>query len=290
LAPIKLTAFVWGSIRLILSLASSAGDTLRDVLDMLEEVSLTLPRFHGYEQDLPMDKALETSLLNVYTEVICFYARAIQFFRSHPNILLRRHSWNDFESDFGQTVKRIRRMSSAVESEADLARMRLESAKYREVLDLMKDLKESNLDGDQDIVQCYHVPQSASSQFWGRDTALDAVKSALLPGKKGAGLKTFALYGMGGVGKTQIALQFAEQNREFFDSVLWLRADTVVGMGQSTRDLVQALGLVKNDEDLKDSSGQILKLKTWLRNTSKLSASFHQAHMALQRVTALAVM
>ena len=76
-ADAKLTAFVWGSIRLILTLASSAGDTLRDVLDMLEELSLTLPRFRGYEQNLPMDKALETSLLNVYTEVICFYARAI---------------------------------------------------------------------------------------------------------------------------------------------------------------------------------------------------------------------
>ncbi|KIW65774.1 hypothetical protein PV04_08001 [Phialophora macrospora] len=274
-ADTKLTAFVWGGIRLISSLASSAADTLRDVLDVLEGVSLTLPRFRDYEQDLPMDKALETCLLNVYTEIICFYARAIQFFRSHPNILLRRHCWNDFESDFGQTVKRIRRMSSAVESEADLARMRLESAKYREVLDLMKDFKEGNHDDDQDITQCYHVPQSACSQFWGRDMALDAVKSALLPGRKGAGLKTFALYGMGGVGKTQIALHFAEQNREFFDSVRWLRADTVTGMGQSTGDLVRALGLVKNDEDLKDSSGRISKLKTWLRNTCFCRGQHH---------------
>jgi len=47
-ADAKLTAFVWGSIRLMLTLASSAGDTLKEVLDMLEELSLTLPRLRAY--------------------------------------------------------------------------------------------------------------------------------------------------------------------------------------------------------------------------------------------------
>ncbi|KAK3358381.1 hypothetical protein B0T24DRAFT_644163 [Lasiosphaeria ovina] len=44
-ADAPLTAAVWGSIRLILDQASSATETLKDVLDMLEELSLTLPRF-----------------------------------------------------------------------------------------------------------------------------------------------------------------------------------------------------------------------------------------------------
>jgi NB-ARC domain len=268
-ADAKLTAFVWGSIRLILNLASSAGDTLRDVLDMLEEVSLTLPRFRGYEQNLPMDKELENSLLNVYTEVICFYARAIQFFRSHPNILLRRNGWNDFQVDFGQTLKRIRRLSSTVESEADLARMRLETGKYREVLDLMKDLNDTKLDEGSTIIQCYHVPYNAFPQFCGREAALSAVGSALKHTDKRIGLKTFALYGMGGVGKTQIALQYAEQNRQSYDSILWLSTDTSIGLGQSVRDLVQALGLKKDDEELRDTFGLMLKLKNWLRERRK---------------------
>lgn len=52
---------------------------------MLEELSLTLPRFRAYEQTIPMNNDLETSLLAVYTEVICFYARTIHFFRSRKN-------------------------------------------------------------------------------------------------------------------------------------------------------------------------------------------------------------
>jgi hypothetical protein len=84
-ADTMMTAVVWGSIRMILTLASSTGNTLQEVCDMLEELSLTLPRFRTYERTLPMSQELEDSLLAVYTEVICFYARAIHFFRGHKH-------------------------------------------------------------------------------------------------------------------------------------------------------------------------------------------------------------
>ena len=69
-------------------LASSAAETLRDVLDMLEDLSLALPRFGAYEEILPMNSSLEASLLDVYTEAICFYARAIYFLRNRPHCKL----------------------------------------------------------------------------------------------------------------------------------------------------------------------------------------------------------
>lgn len=50
---------------------------------MLDELSLTLPRLKSYERTVPMNADLEDSLLEIYTEVICFYARMIHFFRSH---------------------------------------------------------------------------------------------------------------------------------------------------------------------------------------------------------------
>ncbi len=52
---------------------------------MLEELSLTLPRLKVYEKTVSMDSEMETPFLDVYQEVICFYARAIHFFRSHKH-------------------------------------------------------------------------------------------------------------------------------------------------------------------------------------------------------------
>jgi hypothetical protein len=267
-ADTKLTAFVWGSIRLMLMLASSAGDTLKDVVDMLEELSLTLPRFKSYENNLPMDRALEGALVDVYTEVICFYARCIHFFRTHPHVLLRRDAWQDFRNDFTRTVRRIKRLSSAVESEAEFARMKSDRARYNEVLDLMGALKETR--HSEDGTKSHHyIPSELSPRFWGREDILNAIQQALAPEEKRNCLKTFALYGMGGVGKTQIALQYANRNREYYRVIIWVTADTTIKMGQSFRDAAKLLDLVQSEQEIQDAVASTLRVKSWLSDTSE---------------------
>ena len=270
-ADAKLAALVWGSIRMILTLAASANDTLRDVVDMLEELSLTLPRFRYYEKSLPIDESFETALVDVYTEVICFYARAIHFYRSNPHALLRRNAWADFQGDFSKTVQRIKRLSSAVESEAEAARMRLDRSGYAEVLEIMKSLKESKLSPS--AKRCYCVPYAVNSRFWGRETALDRVKDALDPSGSHSGPRTFGLWGMGGVGKTQIALHYAADSREHYDSTLWISADNTVRMSQSFGEIALRLGLIDPGEENEDTMSAIMKVKQWLIETSERSTS-----------------
>lgn len=104
---------------------SSTSDTLRDIVDVLEELSLTLPRLKNYERTLPLDDAFEAALIDVYAGVIYFYVRIIRFYRSNPHGVLLRNAWADFHGGFSKTIQRIKRLSSVVESEADAARMRL---------------------------------------------------------------------------------------------------------------------------------------------------------------------
>lgn len=267
-ANATLTALIWGSIRLMLTHASSATDSLRDVLDMLEELSLTLPRLKTYEKTLPIDSALETALLDVYTEVICFYARSIHFLRTHPHVLLRRSAWEEFRSDFGQTIRRIKRMSSTVQSEADLARIRVEDVKYKEVLELMNNLKKSKIH-DEDAIRCHHIPSELNPRFWGREQALQAIEAILNPDDEPNSLKSFTLYGMGGVGKTQIALQYANRNRERFNVILWVAADSTISIGQSFLNIARNLGLETTDEKIQDAVAAILKVKGWLVKSRK---------------------
>jgi hypothetical protein len=272
-ANAKLTAFVWGSIRLMLTLASSAGDTLKEVLDMLEELSLTLPRFKAYETTLPMDRALEAALVDVYTEVICFYARCIHFFRTHPHVFLRRDAWGEFRNDFSRTVRRIRRLSSTVEMEAESTRMRQERAKYHEVLDVMETLKEAKIRNN-DAIHYHHIPSELSPKFWGRDDALKAIHEALRQDEKSQSLKTFALYGMGGVGKTQIALQYANRNREHYEAIMWVVADSVISMGQSFMEIAKLLGLAQSDQEMQDTAAAMLNVKRWMTDARKCPIYF----------------
>jgi hypothetical protein len=269
-ADAKLTAFVWGSIRLMLTLASSAGDTLKDVIDMLEELSLTLPRLRAYERGLEMDRVLEAALVDVYTEVICFYARCIHFFRSYPPVLLRRAAWEDFRDDFARTLRRIRRLSAMVESEVDFARMKHDSLKYSEVLGLLEKIKETKLQDDESESKgCQHIPATLSPRFWGREDALKAIHEVLSPDIRSHQLKTFALYGMGGVGKTQIALQYANRHRDLYKNILWVAADNVIKMGQNFRDIAKLLELSRFEQEIQDTQGCMLKVKNWLNEACK---------------------
>ena len=272
-ADANLTGLVWGSIRLILTLASSAGDTFQDILDMLEDLSLNLPRFRFYENTLPLSRAFETALLDVYTEVVCFNARAIKFFRTHPHALLRRDAWAEFRKDFERTVHRINRLSSIVESEAGFARTQQDNIAYKQVFDLFDSLKNDKVQKNE-ATYCHHIPlKLGPPQLWGQEEALQMIRGVLNSGEEGSHLKTFALYGIGGVGKTQIALQYAKQSRDIYKTILWVAADNSFSVGQSFRDIACSLGLVQNDDELQGAVEAVMKVKKWLLETSKLFQS-----------------
>jgi hypothetical protein len=215
-----------------------------------------------------MDRALEAALVDVYTEVICFYARCIHFFRSHPPVLLRRGAWENFRDDFARTLRRIRRLSGTVESEAEFARMRRDQGKYEEVLGLVEKFKDTKLKEDESK-RHHYLPSTLSSRFWGRQDALNAIEEALDPGKKSHLLRSFALYGMGGVGKTQIALQYASRYREAYKTILWVAADNVINMGQSFREIANLLSLAQTEQEMQDTQGCMLKVKNWLTEECK---------------------
>lgn len=54
---------------------------------MLGELQRSLPRIRQYEEELPMTEALESALIDMYTELIVFCAHAITFFRNDPKVI-----------------------------------------------------------------------------------------------------------------------------------------------------------------------------------------------------------
>ncbi|CAP73124.1 uncharacterized protein PODANS_2_5390 [Podospora anserina S mat+] len=67
---------------------------------------------------------------------------------------------------------------------------------------------------------------------------------------------------MGGVGKTQIATQYAYQSLDKFDAVLWMASDNAIAIGQSFRTVAGGLGLLGTDEETKDAAGASIETLT----------------------------
>ena len=66
------------------------------------------------------------------------------------------------------------------------------------------------------------APQLDEEDFVGRETELEQLRTWLAPCPKRR--KVVALYGLGGVGKTQLSIHFARRSIDTYTSIFWLNA------------------------------------------------------------------
>ena len=60
----------------------------------------------------------------------------------------------------------------------------------------------------------FEVPRGPSTSFTGREEVLTRLETRCLPSSNSKQQRRFVIHGLGGSGKTQICLKFAEDNRE----------------------------------------------------------------------------
>jgi hypothetical protein len=106
------------------------------------------------------------------------------------------------------------------------------------------------------------LPFRQNPRFYGRQEELERINKYLSP-KGDQSLRTYTIYGRRGVGKTEIALQFANTNSAGFDAIFWIQCETSVAIRQSFTDVAVALNLPRADRDgqSKDSVAQFAVLR-----------------------------
>jgi hypothetical protein len=79
--------------------------------------------------------------------------------------------------------------------------------------------------------------------FVGREAELQGMESILQPqaDSPGSTRKVLILGGMGGIGKTQVAITYAKRHRHSYSSTFWLNASTKVTLNSSLRAVVNRI-------------------------------------------------
>jgi NB-ARC domain len=109
------------------------------------------------------------------------------------------------------------------------------------------------------------LPFSQNPRFYGRAVELEKIEKYLSP-KDDQSLRTYTIYGRRGVGKTEIALQFAYMNQPGFDAIFWIQCETSVSIRQSFTNVAVALNLPGADRDGHHEENQ-LAVRNWLKKT-----------------------
>ena len=105
----------------------------------------------------------------------------------------------------------------------------------------------------------FEVP-GRNQRFTGREEDLRALRTHLRSSPKVvlAGRGPVALQGMGGIGKSQLALEYAHRYRAAYDVVWWLDADQVSFIESALGDLAPALGVAASDSN-RDNARAVLQ-------------------------------
>ena len=113
---------------------------------------------------------------------------------------------------------------------------------------------------------CFVIePHQENPDFVGQGSILAKMFTALSPKDVPHPQQTFALCGLGGMGKTQIALKYVFQHRSNYPVVLWAHADSRTKLGESFSRFTVELGL--RDAVGSDQNDAREILQDWLRTT-----------------------
>ena len=119
----------------------------------------------------------------------------------------------------------------------------------------------------------FNVPVSTRS-FVGRQGALEQLAAGLEGAGTVAVTQLFAIHGLGGVGKTQLAARYARVQRDAYDVIWWLRAEQPATLRADLAGLAATLGLV---DDYSDEQAALDAARGWLERSVRWLIVFDNA-------------
>ncbi|KAI0873550.1 P-loop containing nucleoside triphosphate hydrolase protein [Hypoxylon argillaceum] len=147
---------------------------------------------------------------------------------------------------------------------------------WRKLNEALPRFPRGQIDPNRDTVRlpCFFPStHPANPDFCGREDVLELLATELLPLKNTATTsrtapRQFALCGFGGIGKTEIAREFARRHRSSFDAVFWVMADEIAELDYRYQQFSLALGL-EDESECKSQAVSREVAKRWLSNPRK---------------------
>src|SRR5712692_7966993 len=112
----------------------------------------------------------------------------------------------------------------------------------------------------------WNIPYPRNSFFIGRGEILTRLHAQLQAGQATALSQPQAISGLGGIGKTQIAVEYAYRFHQDYQVVLWARAETTEALTSSYVTIASLLNLP--EQEVQEQAITVQAVKAWLQTHS----------------------
>jgi hypothetical protein len=110
------------------------------------------------------------------------------------------------------------------------------------------------------------APHIDSKSFIGRESEVDAMREALQPDDQSPEQRRLVLGGIGGIGKTQLAIAYAKRQHRAYESIFWLNASSEATLKDSLRSIGEVIFDVQEPGDL-EGEQILIHVGRWLSDT-----------------------
>lgn len=135
----------------------------------------------------------------------------------------------------------------------------------KEVINELRGIVRGVIQGTEKPLSSWNVPYWRNPFFTGREDVLSTLQKALNSAQMSPRIQ--ALSGLAGVGKTQVAVEYAYRHESRYQAVLWVHADSAETLASSFVALAETLDLPEKNEA---NQPLITKaVKQWLQRNSR---------------------
>ena len=124
------------------------------------------------------------------------------------------------------------------------------------------------------------VPFPQNPYLTGRDEGLNELRRMLTANPRAAVNQPQAVHGLGGVGKTQLAVEYAYRYKASYRAVLWVVADSSSAVGANLAALSAVGALALPEADAREQDVQVEAVARWLRENDGWLLIFDSADNA----------
>ncbi|KAI0813467.1 hypothetical protein GGR55DRAFT_677108 [Xylaria sp. FL0064] len=249
---------VWGVLLILVDVACNYLKFLEVFASLLQEVTTTITRVNRYLALLPTNPLLQKLMVDILNDYVLCCIKVLKFYKSRIIVNLSMFFMRNVSQNFQDIKGKIQSKIRAFEEEArlDIDEILVRQARAQQ----LKPLPPSGI---------FHVPFARNEFFCGRDTTLREIKAALSRKVNASAFHqpSCLIHAMGGMGKTQVALAYAHENRSTYPYIFWIGAQNEPGVGTSFASIALKLG-IPVAENL-GRAQRINAVRDWLKNTDE---------------------
>ncbi|CAG9985160.1 unnamed protein product, partial [Clonostachys byssicola] len=228
-----ISALLWTPLAIIIELASREQLMLEFIGHTFSQFEQALPQFEGYLKEFGsrvLPQGLQNSLIVFYAEFIGHYQDAIKFLEGKKRLLFLFPRPQRFSRIAKQRSLNLLNLKKSIDDEINLFKFQIYQEHHRELKECLEGYKDPTMAFE---FSCTGIQHRKNPHFHFREEVFEELHTHLMSGRPRNEHRAAGLHGIGGVGKTQVALEFAHRYSNEYDAIFWINAETEAKLTES---------------------------------------------------------